>query len=155
MTDIAIIDQPRNVERITRSSPHRVTGRLKTAIELMVWDGHHRDVAAEQAGLARKSLYNAFRKHHVKAFYRSELEVLRTSERARNIHTLTEVRDQKTNHMARVNAVKALEQISDEPGANADALRIPGVVINIVQIQHEQGKEAKPLIVQGDVSDAE
>ncbi len=108
----------------------RVTGRLKQAIEQMVWSGLTRAQAAKATGMAEHSLYVAFRKPHVKAHYLSELEVLRTSERARNFHTLCEVRDQTTNQMARVNAVKALEQVDEETERKA-AVRTPGVTIVI------------------------
>lgn len=98
----------------------------------MVWQGLTRRQAAEAANFKEHSLYVAFRKPHVKAYYLSEMEVLRTSEKARNIHTLCEVRDQTSNQMARVNAVKALEQIDEAP-ERAAAARTPGVVIVIGQ----------------------
>jgi len=55
--------------------------------------------------------------------------VLRDSERARNIHALTSVRDQDENKMARVQAVKALEQISDDAPASRGSVSLPGLVI--------------------------
>jgi hypothetical protein len=58
---------------------------------------------------------------------------LRTSERARNFHTLTEVRDQKKNQMARVNAVKAMEQLDDAQQSSRGAQSLPGLQIVIVQ----------------------
>jgi hypothetical protein len=54
--------------------------------------------------------------------------VLRTSERARNIHTLCEVRDQTDNQMARVNAVKALEQLGDQEVGVGSQRHAPGLV---------------------------
>jgi hypothetical protein len=36
--------------------------KVRAAIDLMVWQGHHRDEAAKLAGMNPKSLYNAFRK---------------------------------------------------------------------------------------------
>jgi hypothetical protein len=57
---------------------------------------------------------------------------LRTSERARNIHALVEVRDQKSNQMARVSAAKALEQISDDSPASSGTSSSPGVVVQII-----------------------
>jgi hypothetical protein len=67
----------------------------------------------------------------VKQFYLAELDVLRTSERARNIHALVDVRDQLENKMARVQAVKALEQISDEMPAGRGSQSQPGLTIVI------------------------
>lgn len=111
----------------------KVTGKNKAAIDLMVWEGLKRRDAAERAGLKDHALYVALTKPHVKAYYMQQLDVLRTSERARNIHALVEVRDQPTNQMARVNAVKALEQISDEQDRNPAATAAPGLAIVVVQ----------------------
>lgn len=99
----------------------------------MVWFGLKRDEAATKAGIKDNSLYVALRRPDVKAFYMRELEVLRTSERARNIHTLVDVRDQQSNQMARVQAVKALEQIDDGETANRATAALPGLQIVIVQ----------------------
>lgn len=107
----------------------RVTGKVRTAIEAMVWECLPRDKAALKAGISEHGLYKALRKAPVKAFYLSELEVLRTSERARDIHTLNEVRDQTTNQMARVQAVKAKWQIEDEQQASANTQQLPGLVV--------------------------
>lgn len=107
----------------------RISRQVRTAIDAMVWQGLKRDEAAAIAGLRDNSLYVAMRKPDVKAYYIAELEVLRTSERARNIHTLCEVRDQKSNQMARVNAVQALERIEDQSLTGAGAKAMPGMVI--------------------------
>ena len=101
---------------VGRSARGKVTGKLALAISAMVWEGSCRPEAAKAAGLKDHSLREALRKPHVKAFYRAQLEVLRTSERARNIHALARIRDQDQNKMAAVAAVKALEQIGDDPG---------------------------------------
>lgn len=120
----------------------------------MVWEGLPRSKAAEKAGISEHGLYKALRKPPVKAFYLSELDVLRTSERARNFHTLVDIRDQTSNQMARVNAVKALEQISDETQAGSAASRMPGVLIVVAEkgaafTVHERQTDLKPLIDQG------
>jgi hypothetical protein len=111
----------------------RVTGKNKTAIDAMVWQGLNRRDAAQSAGLTDHALYTALTKPHVKAYYMAQLDVLRTSERARNIHTLVEVRDQKTNQMARVQAVARLEQIDDEAQVSRGSQALPGLQIVIVQ----------------------
>jgi hypothetical protein len=109
----------------------KVTGKNKAAIDLMVWEGLKRRDAANQAGLKDHALYVALTKPHVKAYYMEQLDVLRTSERARNIHALVEVRDASGNAMARVGAVKALEQISDEAGSHRSSATPPGLTIII------------------------
>jgi hypothetical protein len=119
----------------------RVTGKNKAAIDAMVWEGLNRADAAKKAGLTDHSLYVALSKPHVKAHYLQQLDVLRTSERARNIHTLAEVRDQTTNQMARVQAVKALEQIDDVESASGRANSLPGLQIVVIT-----GGQAPPTI---------
>jgi hypothetical protein len=111
----------------------RVTGKVRVAIDLMVWSGSQRADAAQKAGISEHGLYKALRKPPVKAYYMAQLDVLRTSERARNIHTLVEVRDQTTNQMARVQAVARLEQIDDEAQVSRGSQALPGLQIVIVQ----------------------
>jgi|SRR5882757_1164967 len=111
----------------------RISGRNKVAIDAMVYEGLNRKAAAERAGLKDHALYVALSKPHVKAYYMRQLDVLRTSERARNIHTLAEVRDQTSNQMARVQAVKALEQIDDDQAQSGGRQSLPGLQIVIVQ----------------------
>lgn len=118
---------------LERSAPMRCTGRLKRAIDAMVWEGLKRDDAAASAGMTVHSVREALRRPHVKAYYLQQLDVLRTSERARNLLALTEVRDQRDNQMARVQAVKALEQLSDtDQGRGGAAPAQPGLTIQII-----------------------
>jgi hypothetical protein len=105
-----------------RSRRNAVTGKLKTALDLMVWDNLTRKEAAAKAGLADSSLRFAFRKPHVMAYYHAELKALRDNLRARNVHRLDTIADESKNDMARVAAVKALEVISDQ----ADEKQRPG-----------------------------
>jgi hypothetical protein len=65
--------------------------------------------------------------------------VLRTSERARNIHRLAEIRD-AANNMPAVQAIKALEEMRD-PAAGAKHQPTPGLVIHVV------ATEAKPVTI--------
>jgi hypothetical protein len=128
MTDNLPARQP-----IERSAPMKVTGRLKHCLELMVWQGLSRSQAAEQAGLREHSLYCALRKAHVRTALLREMEVLRTSERPRNILALVNVRDTGRNEMARVNAAKALEQLSEESVARSSSVPVsPGLVIQVI-----------------------
>src|SRR5690242_3917913 len=76
-----------------RSKRLRVTGKLRMAIEAMIWEGLPRKEAAEKAGLADSSLRFALRKAHVLAHHNAELAALRTSLRARNVHRLDNIAD--------------------------------------------------------------
>jgi hypothetical protein len=116
MTD----DQPTRqaIAAKERSGKLTVSGNLKVAIDLMLFEGSRRADAAAAAGMTDHGLREAFKKPHVKQYYNAGLQVLRESERARNILSLVEVRDGKdhTNPMARVSAAKALEQIAEPNG---------------------------------------
>lgn len=147
-TDIA----PTTDKPIRRRRPiGQVRGKLRTALDAMVWDALPRKQAAEKAGMTEHGLYKALRKAPVRAAYLAELEVLRTSERARNIHALIEVRDQTDNSMARVAAVKAM-QATDEVEQSRGAVVTPGLTVVVISQQppalmvHQRSTEANPLI---------
>jgi hypothetical protein len=115
-----------------RSKPLAVTGRLKMAIELMIWEKHSRDDAAKAAGMAPKSLYNAFRKHHVLAYFRAELRALKESARAKNFHHLEKIAAESGNDMAKVAAIKVMENLTEEEGRGAAGpVTQPGLTIVI------------------------
>lgn len=122
------------------------SGKVRQAIDLMIWQGHHRDDAAKAAGLTPKSLYNAFRKHHVKRYYGSQLEVLRTSARARNFHRLEAIAQQDSNPMAAVGAIKEMErQVSEAPsGGGAGPTRFAGVTVIVMGAKPDDPILANP-----------
>lgn len=119
-----------------RSVPLKVTGKLKNALMLMVWDGQDRKTAADGAGLADHSLREALRKPHVKRFYLDQIDVLRTSQRAKNIHRAMQIRD-KADNMPAMHAIKFLEGIADDD-ADARKSQSPGVTIIIEAAKREQ-----------------
>jgi hypothetical protein len=114
----------------------------------MVWQGVPRDIAAAQCGMKAKSLCDAFRLPSVKAYYMAQLEVLRSSERARNIHRLAEIRDAADN-MPAVQAIKTLEQLDDVAAAQSAGLqRVPG--LQIVITQATPALPAQPQVIEHD-----
>jgi hypothetical protein len=118
--------------KIERSAPMKVTGRLKQAIDAMIWQGLTRQEAAEHAKLKEHSLYVAFRKPHVRAYYLAELGALRTSARAKNFHHLEKIAAESANDMARVSAVKAMEALEDDVSTRSQhQLQSPGLTIVI------------------------
>jgi hypothetical protein len=128
-----------------RSRRGAVTGKLKTALDLMVWDYLKRKEAAALAGLADSSLRFAFRKAHVMSYYRAELAALRENLRARNIHRLDTIADDSKNDMARVAAVKALEIITDQAEERRPAggdVKLPGLQIVIIN-----GPDTPPKVI--------
>lgn len=138
------------------------TGRIRKAIDAMVHQGIIRKKAASLAGINEKSLYNALCKPHVKQYYNQQLEVLRTSARARNFHRLEEIREQRKNPMASVNAIKTLEQMDADPALAGGSQRSAGLVI-VIQASPQGAAvignatviDAKPLNAKDDVHDGE
>ena len=100
-----------------RSGKLTVSGKLKVALDLMLYQAARRQDAATAAGMTDHSLRAALRKSHVASYYNAGLEVLRTSERARNHFALVRVRDEADNSMATVAAAKTLEQLAEPNGA--------------------------------------
>jgi hypothetical protein len=117
-----------------RSAPLKVTGKLRIAIDTMVWSGLCRADAAKAAGLKDKSLKSALRKGHVKAAYLAELEVLRLSARARAFHRLVELSEQDDNRGAAVAAVRTMVLEGDDAAhrGHPSEQTMPGLVIRIV-----------------------
>jgi hypothetical protein len=125
------------VDVSTPSKPNltKISGVVKVAIDAMVWQGLPRKQAAEVAKISEHGLYKALCKPPVKAYYNAQLEVLRSSERARNVHRLREIRD-AGNNMPAVQAIGMLERMSDEATADKRAqhvLQSPGLTIVISQ----------------------
>lgn len=139
----------------TKSLPLKVTAKLRTAIDAMVWQGIHRDDAARSAGLTPNALYAALRKPHVKAHYLSECEILRTSGRARRIHRLEEIAEATSNLNASVQAIRTLDapDNANNPMGSGRSIGVtmPGLVIQIIQPSDPQPQivrhdDDKPLI---------
>jgi hypothetical protein len=113
MTTDDDIPSRQSIEAKGRSAPMRVSGKLKVALQAMLYEGLSRDDAAKRAGLAIHSLREAFKKPHVLAFYNEGLVIRRTSERARNISRLVDIRDAADNQPA-INAIRALEGTDED-----------------------------------------
>lgn len=123
------------IEAKDRSLPGKVTGKLKTALDAMIWEGMKRDDAALHAKLSIHGLREALKRPHVRAYYNSELQVLRESERARSILRMAQLRDQDDNKMVAFNASKELAGGSDDERAASPAMhQAPGVTIKIINV---------------------
>lgn len=135
---------------IERSAPGQVTGRLKRALDAMLWQGLTRAKAAEHANISEHSLYVALRRPHVKAYYASELQVLRESERARSIHRLAELREQDSNKMVAFNAAKELAGSSDSDPSHANKQSLPGLVVVINGMGDTRLTQPAPVVLDND-----
>jgi hypothetical protein len=99
-----------------RSRAGKVTGKLKIAMDLMVWEKLTRSEAGKRAGLAESSMREAFRRPHVIAYYRAGCDALRENVAAKHIHNLDKIADDSKNDMARVASIKALAQMYASTG---------------------------------------
>lgn len=135
-----------------RSGKLTVSGKLKVAIDAMLYEGARRADAAASAGLTDHAVRAALRKPHVLAYYNAGLVVLRESERARNIHRLIEIRD-KAENMPAVQAIRDLELTPDQARAgdrgpragwmiDLGARPAPGLVVVVNTIGGEQHRPA-------------
>jgi hypothetical protein len=122
--------------------------KVRAALDLMVWQGHHRDQAAKLAGIKPKSLYNALRKHHVRQYYLVELGVLRESGRARVFHRLEELALQDENKAAAVKACQiVLGEDEDQRTGRGVGPTLPGLVIQIVNAPaNMQRSDVQPAV---------
>ena len=148
--DLAFGANPR--ERKTVLPAKRIGGRLKQALDLMVWgDGERRylpdNEAAAIAGLNVISIRNALHKPHVLAYYKAQREVLRARESPANIHRLCQIRD-AANNLPAVNAIRALEALGED-GGRVNSNVSPGICIRIVHQQTPQPIDItpRPLII--------
>jgi hypothetical protein len=114
-----------------RSGKLTVSGKLKVAVDLMLYEGASRPEAAAKAGMTNHGLRDALKRVHVKQYYNHGLEVLRTSERARNIKRLAQIRDAADN-MPAVQAIKTLEMMDEEAEKRPVGVQsLPGLVIQL------------------------
>ncbi|HWL06443.1 MAG TPA: hypothetical protein VNQ99_16170 [Xanthobacteraceae bacterium] len=127
-----------------RSLPGKVTGRLKQAIDLMVWQNLTDNEAAVKVRMTVQAIRYALKRPHVVRYLREQREVMHTRELARNSHTLVDIRDNSKNAMARVAAVRELEQRHDEDAKAPAAARTPGIVIQIIAAE-----PASPRVIEG------
>lgn len=133
-----------------RSARGKVTGRLKVALDEMIWKGTKRADAATAAKISEHSLYVALQKPHVKAYYLAQLEVLRLSERSRSLFRLTELRDQDDNKMVAFNAAKELAGGSADEQSGAQRQAMPGLVVVVNTVQRSVATSQPPLITVDD-----
>ena len=137
-----------------KQPPLRITKRVKDAIAVMVVDKRRWDDAAREVGLTTRAMRLALEKPHVIAYMRKQLEVSRGARQVANFHRLCEIADAE-NNMPAVQAIRALEQISDEQ-TNTKQTTSPGVTIRIVNVatqpQHEQTTNVPTTYLQSEIS---
>jgi len=108
-----------------------VRGRLKRALDAMVWEGLEWNEAAAKVNFTTAAMRKALQRASTLAYLKAEREVLRASVSAKNIHRLAQIRDAADN-MPAVNAIKALEQIGEQEASSPASQRVPGFIIQVI-----------------------
>src|SRR5919204_5118688 len=124
---------PQKVGRLDkRRRPRGLTRAIRTAIDAIIFDRCTRAEACKKAAITERALYLALEKSEVAAYWRRQTDVLRTGERAANLHALVRVRDSGKNANASVKAVQVLEQLEHEAVVRPAGSMQPGLVIQII-----------------------
>src|SRR5258708_28610283 len=79
---------------IGKSARNGVSGKLKTALDDMTWNGTAWEHAARKANLTVRAMRMALKRPHVLRYLRAERGVLLASISPENLHALTKLRDQ-------------------------------------------------------------
>lgn len=110
-----------------------VSGRLKTALDDMIWAATPWDEAARKANLTVRAMRLAMERPHVLAYLRSGRRVRLATMSPQNIQRLGELRDQDDNSTAAVQAARALEGLATEqlPAVSLPTTAVAGFVIDI------------------------
>lgn len=148
-------DKPKRVD---------IRGKLKRALDLMVYgdeSGKRYDhiTAPRAVGFSTSAMRKALERPHVVRYLQEQKQVFRKSLSAANIHVLGEIRDDSGNAMARLGAVKLLEQMDERAPAASSAYRnvTPGVVVIVNAqrstplIDHQALIEINPLIDKAEI----
>jgi hypothetical protein len=156
----AVTMPPRSLAQRLRHQPivyRTVKPRLRRAIEAMVFEGLDRRAAAHAVGLRDITLYKAFKHPHVLKYYRDQLDVLRNSELARNLHVGIALRNASESDKVKLEAAKWLHGESDR--ANGPGVQI-GVAVNVqpgymVDVSKHSAEASHYLRVSGSVKTIE
>jgi hypothetical protein len=118
--------------------PRGIPPSVRAACLKLVWDDDEQCdlvVAARASGLRPDTLRRWLLRPEVVGLVLRERAAKRLALCARNETVLAQIRDRGGNEMARVNAVKALEQLDEQaPSSRAANLPTPGIVLKIVSV---------------------
>jgi hypothetical protein len=125
-------------EPATRPQP--IPAKVRAAIKLMVY-GRMDDpdctpldfiVAARESGIRPDQMRRYLDRPQIRSLLLAERRAFRTAICASNEATLLDVRNNAANSMARIAAVRALEQL-EETDTGAKTTSAPGITIKIIQ----------------------
>jgi hypothetical protein len=128
---LVIKDHPNSRERISK--------RLKSALDMMVWPdemGRTLDyvAAGRTVNISARSMRRSIARPVVRMYLRTEAEVFRATLNAKTLPRLAELGWQNSNMNAAVNAVKAIRGEEDE--ARSTTMVSPRLTIVIRQPEH-------------------
>jgi hypothetical protein len=148
MSDQALTETTTAPARRENSKPGKVTGRLKRALDHIVYDCMTDNEAAVKTGMHVNAIRLALKRPHVRAYCREQRDVLLEREMARNIHRAVEIRD-KADNMPAVQAIKLLKDwnTDDMPAGSRGSVSVPGLVVQIVMPSGGATIDAVPVDV--------
>lgn len=122
----------------------RIRGRLREAIELMVYEGLVRKAAAERAGMTDHSLRCALNRDHVRAFRTSLFRAMVNAEAERSVAVMVQLRDTSSSEHVRLEAAKQLAALGGvkppETPKNTRPDAIPGYIIDLTPTEVIEGQ---------------
>lgn len=130
---VPAVAQPPHQTPTTRNERRSITGRMKIALDSMVFEGIAWDKAGPQAGLTVRTMRLAIERPHVIRYLRQQRDVFRASVCAGNISALAKLRADSGNAMAQLGAIKVLEQMGDDAQPGAAPKQAAGMVIVVVR----------------------
>jgi hypothetical protein len=137
---------------------HRLTPKIKIAIEAIVGDNKSRAEAAKLAGLTDNALYKSMKNNPAaREFYASEVRALMSFAKAKAAHALIKELD-GPNAAARVAAARTILEDNDRAPAGNNMPQVPGFAILIAdarahalpvgpvldQLAHQPAREEAP-----------
>jgi hypothetical protein len=153
-TEVAPLLSRQKIQAATASGRNKVTGALKTALDLIIHEGLDWEDAATQAKLQVRTMRLAMKRPHVLQYLKAERHVLLASVVAQNPRRLQQLRDQNDNRGAAVRAACTLEAMHDSPTARSDgAPTTPGLTIMIVSSSDAPPRVINPPVIEHDVGD--
>lgn len=148
-------------ERAKAPRIERISGRVKVAIDAMVYEALPRSKAAKRAGLSEHGLYKALRKPPVLAYMNSQMGMIRTSAASRTIAKAEKLMDEAESEHVQADMTKWLAGLEGiAPTQRIENTHIhrnaqPGLTINFISgslpgddallIDSQRANQAKPL----------
>lgn len=135
------------VPDVTSSSGERVVGgKLKRALDDMVWNGKAWQEAAKAAGMTTRGMRKALERLATKNYLKTQRRDFAAAASAQNIHRAIEIRDQDENRIAALHAAKFIEN-DGAPASDSVNINIQtsvGYVIDLSQPETIAHLEKEP-----------